>query len=138
MASKYLFLAVVATVAVSLVRADDCDCKDRGESKELWDYFSKLSRDIDNLDEEEKNLHSVLPGLLSPLFECNCLDKARRKRQISPEEYASIESHSDSDEAKLERVRSLRQRKSIRFGSRTCPKGFAKVGYLCIKEEYLD
>lgn len=137
MAAKVIatcFLLALAAAAVSA--EDDCTCDPQTEedSRALWDFLKKLSGN-DLADADEQEMRAVLPGVLSPLLECNCLEKNRRKRKITPEV--------EEEKVELEVPASaepdpIREKKSIHIKTTRCAKGFVWIGIMCVPEEYLD
>lgn len=138
MAAKLIATCFLLALAGALVRAeDDCTCDPRTEedSRALWDFLKKLSGN-DLADAEDQEMRAVLPGVLSPLLECNCLEKNRRKRKITPE-VEEVEKVDVEIPASAERD-PIREKKSIHFKTTRCAKGFVWIGVMCVREEYLE
>ena len=128
MAAKiFLVLAIFAAVAYAADTDCKCDPPSDLENSALWNFLKKLSEEEpDRNDLQQDRLDAVLPAVLSPLLECNCLqDKARRKRKVMPE-VSSEESYSNvSEESVPER------------GDPKCPQGYVWLGILCAREEFI-
>ncbi|KAH9645016.1 hypothetical protein HF086_003346 [Spodoptera exigua] len=139
MASKIIYLAFIAA-AVSAVIADDCTCDPPSdlEASGLWEFFKKLSSDRSESDTEDKNLLAVLPGELSPLLDCNCLEKNRRKRKVLPEVTDEVPDTPETAETPQipETQVSDSEDESLLIGVRSpkCPQGYVWFGILCVDE----
>uniref|UniRef100_A0A2A4KAE9 Uncharacterized protein n=1 Tax=Heliothis virescens TaxID=7102 RepID=A0A2A4KAE9_HELVI len=131
MASKLIcFLALLALAALASAENDcNCDPPTELENSALWNFFTKLSKEVDPEDKNNQDLHAVLPGELSPLLECNCLEKNRKKRRIMPEsaEEARENNVEEEDEGSLDGLRSPK-----------CPQGYVWYGILCVNEKYVS
>ncbi|CAB3255110.1 unnamed protein product [Arctia plantaginis] len=136
MAAKFVLLLTFVTAVVG---ADiNCDCNS-DDNKELWEYLTKISLDFDDLTEEEKEMYSVLPGFLSPLFECNCLSD-RKKRSITPKvrPLEILSTSLDAEKKENPTPKPTRLGHKIRYRTRSCPVGYVRIVYWCVPEEKIE
>lgn len=137
MAAKYIIFAFIAA-AVSAVIADDCTCDPPSdlEASGLWEFFKKLSSERGESDTEDKNLLAVLPGELSPLLDCNCLEKNRRKRKVLPEVTDELPQTPETQENLDTPAVSDSEGELLPIGERSpkCPQGYVWFGILCVDE----
>ncbi|PZC73028.1 hypothetical protein B5X24_HaOG210167 [Helicoverpa armigera] len=132
MAAKLFCLFALLAVAAVASADNDCNCEPLSEleNSALWEFFTKLSKEADPNDKTNQDLHAVLPGELSPLLDCNCLEKNRKKRRILPE---------SAEEAK-EIADFLDEADDSLVGLRTpkCPQGRVWMGIMCVDEKYVS
>lgn len=125
-AKVLLILAVFAAVAYAADMDCPCDPDNEIENSALWSFLKKLSEEEPDVEDQDQRLDAVLPAVLSPLLECNCLqDKTRRKRKVlsSPESTESYEDSNYSDED----LPPYESRKDPK-----CAVGYYRYGFLCV------
>lgn len=131
MAAKFIIFAfIVAAVGAEIADECLCDPPSELETKGLWQFFKQLSTEVS--DTEDKNVLAVLPGELSPLLDCNCVEKNRKKRKILPE----VTDEAPETPEPLDTPVADPGFESVPIGERSpkCPQGYVWFGILCVDE----
>ncbi|XP_073958751.1 uncharacterized protein [Choristoneura fumiferana] len=121
MYSKIALFVALNLVAVFAQKA--CDCSDDQieqslkESTDITDFLNELA--AKDIPEEEK-YPVVPPNVITGMLACDCKENFRRKRRIIKEDVAD---------------RPIKA--TPRLSRRNCPKGYSRIGPICMPQHQL-